>query len=123
MNRSRLANRDRKPLTKRTGVGLQMHRSHLTEPPETGVILTNRAENRKSSDKSTGTFDHQPHLEGFPDHSVGYPDTQIRIIGNRSQMTIEQEIGVGLHDNNRPRPEAEVLGRPPEGAVYVRWPL
>jgi hypothetical protein len=30
--------------------------------------------------------------------------------------------GIGDRLNNQPRPEAVVLGRPPEGAVYVRLP-
>ena len=41
----------------------------------------------------------------------------------------EKDLGKNLNkalvhadENNQPRPEAVVLGRPPEGAVYVRLP-
>ena len=36
-------------------------------------------------------------------------------------MTLECSVRL-LGSNNQPRPEAVVLGRPPEGAVYVRLP-
>ena len=38
------------------------------------------------------------------------------------ERAIKEEIAKTAPENNQPRPEAVVLGRPPEGADYVRLP-
>ena len=40
--------------------------------------------------------------------------------GSLEALRVTRPEAVGLERSNPPRPEAVALGRPPEGAVYVR---
>ena len=42
--------------------------------------------------------------------------------GSLEALRVTRPEAVDLERNNQPRPEAVVLGRPPEGADYVRLP-